>query len=211
MRLISTSVLILVLSVTLGYGLALAGQGNMAPNGAHYNLNVIGVPKDKTADMDNSNRHVIFVKLQGKTKILLSEGEYQVLDGNGTDGIAAFQLPNPDPDNDGETEYSVWVRALGPGGSADMVTCAVDPDTGEPICSMQVLVIEPQKKNNDFRDVSRFLLYIYADLDGDGIVERYPLFDEDLEGYFWDYDNNGLKLAQFRFYEIPTAEPDPYE
>jgi hypothetical protein len=34
-----------------------------------------------------------------------------VLDGNGTDGVAAFQLPNPDPTNSGTTTYSVWARA----------------------------------------------------------------------------------------------------
>jgi hypothetical protein len=43
-------------------------------------------------------------------------------------------------------------------------------------------------------------LFIEADLDGDGNLEKYPLFDEALEGYFWDYDNNGLKLVQMRFY-----------
>ena len=30
------------------------------------------------------------------------------------------------------------------------------------------------------------------------------LFDSSLYDYFWNYDNNGLKLAQLRFYEIPT-------
>jgi hypothetical protein len=80
-----------------------------------------------------------------------------------------------------------------PGGSADMVTCAEDPDTGETICSMHVLAIEPQKRNNDFRgDVSRILLYVYVGLDEDSIVERYPHFDEALRGYFWDYDNHDL-------------------
>ena len=31
-----------------------------------------------------------------------------------------------------------------------------------------------------------------------------PLFSNDLIQYFWDYDNFGLKLAQFRFYEVPA-------
>ena len=35
--------------------------------------------------------------------------------------VAAFRLPNPDPDGDGTTSYSVYVRALGkPGGKATM-------------------------------------------------------------------------------------------
>jgi hypothetical protein len=58
------------------------------------------------------------------------------------------------------------------------------------------------KGGNKFANVSKDLLYIYADL-GDGI-QRYPLFDDALQDYFWNYDNHGLKLAQFRFYEVPT-------
>ena len=53
-----------------------------------------------------------------------------------------------------------------------------------------------------FRNVSRELLYIYADI-GDGL-KLYPLFDEELQSYYWDYDNNGLKLAQLRFYPCST-------
>jgi hypothetical protein len=179
--------------------------------GAHYNLNIIGVPKEKTADMTGNNGHRIFVKLEGKTRIMLSESEdgFQVLDANGTDGTAAFSLPNPDPDNDGETEYSVYARALGkPGGSSTTTTCATDVTTGDDYCSIYSLVLVRDKGGSKFRNVSRELLYIYADLDGDGTVERYPLFDEALEGYFWDYDNQGLKLVQLRFYEVPTVVPE---
>ncbi|MHA2219846.1 MAG: hypothetical protein ACXACY_28450, partial [Candidatus Hodarchaeales archaeon] len=57
--------------------------------------------------------------------------------------------------------------------------------------------------------VSKYLLYIYADLDGDGIADkRVPLFDDSLEDYFWGYDNNKLRLAQLRFYECATIVPD---
>jgi len=182
------------------------GNGNGAPSGAHYNLNIIGVPKDKTADMTDNNGHRIFVKLSGKSKILLKEGDsFQVLDANGTKGSAAFQLPNPDPDGDGVTVYSVYARALGkPGGSAIMTTCAIEPDTGEEYCSTQALVVVRSKGKSSFDNVSNELLYLYVDLDGDGIVERYPLFSDELQDYFWDYNNNGLKLLQLRFYPIPT-------
>lgn len=180
--------------------------GNGALSGAHYNLNIIGVPKDKTADMTGSDGHVIFVKLDGNSKIWLSEGEYQVLDANGTDANgASFQLPNPDPDNDGITEYSVWARALGkPGGSSTMTTCATEVATGDLICSSESLVSVRSTGKSTFTNVSKQLLYIYADLDGDGTDERYPLFDAALEDYYWNYDNNGLKLLQLRFYEVPT-------
>jgi hypothetical protein len=32
---------------------------------------------------------------------------------------------------------------------------------------------------------------------------RVGIFDASLEDYFWDYDNDGLRLAQIRFYPIP--------
>ncbi len=76
---------------------AFAVTGNGAPNGPHFNLNIVGVKNAKTADMTGSNGHVIFVPLNGSTRINLSEGDFQVLDANGTDGPAAFQLPNPRP------------------------------------------------------------------------------------------------------------------
>jgi len=44
---------------------SVATTGNGAPSGAHYNLNLIGVPKDKTADMTNNDGHRIFVQLTG--------------------------------------------------------------------------------------------------------------------------------------------------
>jgi hypothetical protein len=34
-------------------------------------------------------------------------------------------------------------------------------------------------------------------------VTQTPLFSNDVS-YYWSYDNQGLKLAQLRFYEIPT-------
>ena len=185
---------------------AAAGTGNGAPSGAHYNLNIIGVPKNKTATMDDNSGHRIFVPLGGKTSIWLKEGDpFAVLDANGTDANgASFQLPNPDPDNDGITQYSVWARALGkPGGSSTTTTCAYDL-AGELWCSVYSMVLVREKGASKFDNVTKALLYIYVDLNGDGTLERYPLFSDALVNYFWSYDNNGLKLAQLRFYEIPT-------
>ena len=182
-----------------------AGKGNGAPSGPHYNLNIIGVSKNKTADMTGSKGHRIFVPLSGKCKINLSIGDFQVLDGNCTKGPAAFQLPNPDPDNDGITAYSVYVRALGkPGGSSVTTTCAEDPLTDETYCSTEQVVLVRKKGKSSFKNVSKELLYIYQDIDGDGDIDRVPLFDSRLQDYYWNYNNNGLKLAQLRFYEIPT-------
>lgn len=181
--------------------------GNGAPKGAHYNLNLIGVSHAKDADMTNNKGRRIFVKLKGNSKIWLTEGpDFEVLDANATDNNGGkFMLPNPDPDNDGVTEYSVYARALGkPGGSSTTMTCATDTTTLEEYCSTYSMVLVRESGKSSFDNVSRELLYIYVDLDEDGIPERYPLFDDQLQNYFWSYDNNGLKLVQLRFYEIPT-------
>lgn len=193
------------ITVTLIAGLTAAAGGNGAPSGSHYNLNIIGVPKSKSADMTGSSGHRIFVPLEGKSQILLGPGDFQVLDANGTDGSAKFQLPNPDPENDGYTVYSVFARALGkPGGRSTTTTCATDPVSGEVYCSTESMVMVRNKGKSSFSNVSRELLYMYVDLDGDGTVERIPLFDDRLQDYFWSYDNNGLKLLQLRFYPIST-------
>lgn len=180
--------------------------GNGAPSGSHYTLNVIGVSKDKTAAMDGNNGGRIFVPLWGKAKINLTEGDFGVLDANGTDADGAtFSLPNPDPDGDGTTTYSVYARALGtPGGTSTTTTCATDPVTDEEICSTESMVLVRNEGKSTFDNVSRELLYVYYDLDGDGTAELIPLFSDKLQDYFWDYDNKGLKVAQLRFYEQAT-------
>lgn len=182
--------------------------GNGGPNGAHYNLNIIGVPKDKTADMDGNNGHRIFVKLWGKSKILLAEapeGEsFQVLDANGTDGNGAkFQLPDPFLDDDLVTRYVVYARALGrPGGWSHTMSCYVDEE-GDTVCSADTLTLKRGHGQQKFENVSKQLLTLFVDTDDDGIPDaRVGLFDEEAYQYFWDYDNHGLKLAQLRFYPI---------
>ncbi|KPL03084.1 MAG: hypothetical protein AMJ90_04170 [candidate division Zixibacteria bacterium SM23_73_2] len=185
-------------------------QGNGAPSGPHYNLNIIGVPKDKTADMTGNHGHRIFVKLEGKTKIWLGEGDdFLVLDANGTDGNGAkFQLPDPDPDDDLILSYSVYARALGrPGGWSNTTTCFVD-DNGDTICSVDTLTLVRTKGKSNFTNVSKELLTLYIDTDGDGVADsRVGLFDQEIFQYFWDYDNHGLKLAQLRFYPIEDTIP----
>jgi hypothetical protein len=183
--------------------------GNGAPSGGHYNLNIIGVPKNKTADMTGDNGHRIFVPLWGTPKIMLTQGsDFLVLDANGTDGEASFQLPSPDPTGSGTTAYSVFARALGtPGGKSFTTTCATDPYDGSKVCSAITLTLDRSNGKSTFENVSKYLLYIYADINGDGVMDRVPLFDTSLYGYFWNYDNQGLKLAQLRFYDCSTTVP----
>ena len=196
-----------------------AQTGNGAPSGSHYNLNIIGVSHDKNANMDQGSGSVIFVDLGSKdvtvsTKILLSQsaeaGTFQVLDKNGTDGEASFELPAPG-------SYTVWARALGkPGGSSKITTCATNIaltgiDAGVTICSTLNEVFVRGTGKSNFRNVTTALTTITLDpvaeaaavtaCGGRTVVN---LFDPCLLGFFWQYDNNGLKLLQVRFYLNPA-------
>ena len=209
---------------------AIDETGNGAPSGEHYTLNIIGVPKDKSPNLTGGSGRRIFVDLgktgeASNTRINLSEGDFAVTDANGTDGTAGFQLPNPDPDGDGTTSYSVYVRALGkPGGQATMQSCyedatgtwcAVDFTGGvEPITIGRI-----KGGVGKFVNVSKDLLYVDFCLSwaagDDGIlgtaddvctsVDQIPLFSNTDLSYYWSYDNEGLRVAQLRFYQLATA------
>ncbi len=199
---------------------ATSETGNGGPSGAHYNLNIIGMEKPKNVDANSltSDGHRIFVGLGSKdntatTKIMLQEGEdFAVLDYDGTDGQAKFQLPNPDPDNTGVTQYSVYLRVLGkPGGKVRLATSATDPNTGEIVSDVGVVAVR-EKGQSKFANVSAQLLYIYAWIYDAGAwtYQRVPLFSDLLQDYLWSYDNNGARLVQLRFYQgVQTEAPDP--
>ena len=78
---------------------------------------------------------------------------------------------------------------------------------------MSQIDITRSKGKSTFTNVSRDLLYVdvclAVDLDGnctDSVVE--PLFSDELDSYFWEYDNNGLRVAQLRFYDVETEAWD---
>ena len=194
----------------------LGGQtGNGAPGGPHYNLNIIGVSHDKNPNMNAGSGNVIFVDLGARdaavtTKILLSQsadaGVFAVLDKNGTDGEASFSLPVPGG-------YTVWARALGtPGGQAKITSCATDialsgSDAGV-ICSTQHEVLVRGTGKSSFRNVTDALTTITLDVGSAAALAcgstSVSLFNPCLEGFFWQYDNNGLRLLQVRFYPNPS-------
>ena len=181
-------------------------NGNGAPSGPHYNLNLIGVSKGKTADMTGTDGHSLFVPLSGSCKINLSEGAFSVLDRNCTDGTSAFQLPNPDPTNSGQTVYSVYARALGkPGGSSSQQTCFTDTTTNETFCSIYQSVLVRSSGKSSFSNVSQQLLYVYYCDTTTSKIVRVPLFSSPTYQFFWSYTNTGLKLAQLRFYQTSTT------
>src|SRR5216110_294981 len=155
--------------------------------------------------------NVIFVDLGSKTgdavttKILLSQaadGVFEVLDKNGTDGEASFSLPVPGT-------YTVWARALGtPGGQSKIATCAtfVDPITGVStiLCSTDNEVFVRGTGKSSFRNVTSALTTITLVAGSPAELAcgtpSVSLFDTCLQDFLWQYDNNGLKLLQIRFY-----------
>jgi hypothetical protein len=197
--------------------------GNGAPNGAHYNLNIHGVSNPKTAAMDDSSGHSIFVPEYGNAKIWLTSSgmssDFQVVDANAFDSDGAeFMLPLPgecygtknpltgDITTPGTCtiRYTVWLRLLGkPGRSMDMYTCISDPDLpGGYMCSDPDWWVEltRNKGKSSFTNVSKELLFVSADVDADKLIEHVQIFDPLFDEYYWQYDNQGVKLAQLRFY-----------
>jgi len=140
---------------------------------------------------------------------------------------AVFQLPcNTNIPNDQtvlvacdvpeaqQASYFVYARALGsPGGKATVSTCARDLTTNEYVCSTEnaVIVRPTSDKGNKpaWQDVTKQLTslvttclvdnaYGFPCAAGDSV--RAALFTGDFEEWYWSYYNQGLRLAQLRFY-----------
>jgi hypothetical protein len=202
---LGTFVAIMVL--TMISMVVLAGdKGNDLPKGSHLYQLLLIATGDKMADIDSGKR--IFIKMSGHTKILLTEGDFQVLDGNGTDGEAAFQLPRPEDDNPddprdstGTPKYLVYVRVVGKPGPGIKITPVEYTDKNDQSTWIRSEEYLELSKSSKFTNETRRLLYLWVDTDDDGKAdERVVLFDDKNKGYLWDVDNQGRKVVQMRFY-----------
>jgi hypothetical protein len=189
-------------------------EGNGLPDNGHarlYKFNLIGVPREKNPDMTGDAGKRMFVKLEGPSKIYLQEGDYfDILDANATDGNGGkFQLPDPDPDGNGETSYGVYIRPVGtPHKSATIGSCIegdLDPTLpgDETLCSTETKLLVRDTGKPKVENVSKELLSVCLDTDDVvGCDTRSFLFDDDAVDYLWNYDNNGLRVAQVYILEI---------
>lgn len=242
--------------------------GNGFPSGGQdYRLSIIGVPKDKTAPMDNNNGRRIFVQLWSSNTVTdpgggnngsLAKGgandqnhiylcnstngqndvvdprcdnywqtnynQFGVIDANGTDADGAI-LAVPDPCADALAStactptWSVWARALA-GGNATLTTCATDTATGTSSVWCGSNGITLYAKTKKAIDISANLLSMTITVDGvvnpllagclgtsttGSTTLSVFLFDDCFQNYFWNYDNNGLKNLELRFYKAPAA------
>jgi hypothetical protein len=184
-------------------------------SGPHFNLNIIGVPRGKNPDMDNTNGHTIFVPLEGTVKIFYVAGdEFQVLDRNGTDADGAT-VEVPHADLDASVCYDVYAWALGkPGGNAVVqADCVIEDLIGDCrdallLDSFEVTRKPGKPKRENISDIFRASGCI--DLGGEvGVCDTGDLqFNNvwifnipQLVSYFWDYTNTNLRIMQVRFYK----------
>src|SRR5262245_8430033 len=131
-----------VLALVLGLTPAMAQVGK-GLSGPHFQINIIGVPKDKSVDMSNPDRRTIFVPLNNdpalrNIRIFVTGdtdpvtpgtqcgNDFAVLDGNATDdGEATLLVPCQ---LGGTLSFNVYAVGLGkPGGSAKVdAVCVFD-------------------------------------------------------------------------------------
>jgi hypothetical protein len=251
-------------------GAASRTLGNGFPEGGHdYRLNIIGVPKDKSATMDDNNGRRIFVQLEsdnvvttpgGKNNQLAKGGsddqnhiylcnstngendvadprcdtwrasnvnQFGVIDANATDRDGAILgLPDPCVDADPLTpctpSYRIFARAHGPSGNATITTCADETGLGfdgtdDVWCGSNGITLYAKGSSKKASEITENLLHMTITVNGTTDPQLATclgtsltgaqtldvfLFDRCFENYFWNYDNNGLKLLELRFYRV---------
>ncbi len=183
--------------------------GNCAPSGPHFDLNLHGVAKGQGFTTSGTSNN-IWAPIDGNCIIDLKEGAtYQVLNPDCvTSGSnAQFELPNPCADLTCSTfTYQVYVRLVAGtkgAGSAGLQSCYTDT-TNVTYCARgtTIRLSHPSK----FENVSNALLEVCLVSNTTtlgGTLE--PIFSNSAYQNLWDYDNNGIRLAQLRFYPITAS------
>jgi len=184
-------------------GTAVAGtNGNGAPSGAHYNLNIIGVPNELNENFDGGNGARIFILRTGTTRVYVGAGDaYEVLDHDGTDGEVGEggALQNPlDPNyapgiifpydyDTGLWQADIWVRLVGPNdpnNKLDIETSYFDGAYWVPYATINL------EKSSKFQMKGRELL-------ADGY-----------ENVLWELDpGTKFRICQMRVYLVDREAP----
>ncbi|MFC1956787.1 hypothetical protein ACFLVY_00620 [Chloroflexota bacterium] len=222
--------LTVVMVLALVPGVALAGIGSDIPdNGKHYNLNIIGVPHNKTApDMTGSNRHTLFVPVNSRGSVSRqvtiefmrnpdNPNEFRVADGNATDDdYALIYCPYEDY---GTLSFNVYAIALGkPNGQAAEVVASVTFSGGTTgTLDMGSFTLKREKVDGKGKpkvvDISDIFRASGIIMFGDGSTQSFSnvwVFNiPDLLQYLWGYDAKGLRHMQVRFYETTSGSYGP--
>ncbi len=179
-----------------------------SPKTNHYSLNLVGVPDDKFEAFydDERSEESIYVGLRGNSRVMLRKASqdegFGIIEANGLEDVAIFQLPTLS-----ETEYQLFVRPLGIP-RAESQPHDVDPSTNEDIASMGTIIIVKGNGADRDTDIGSKLMTVNVaaeDINRDDVIDEldittYKIFDEVLEGYLWEYNDEGLKVSQLRFY-----------
>ncbi len=171
-------------------------------SGQHYTLNILG-KKVVGGDFDNPDRHTIFVPLDGDTNLTMTQGEeFAVLDGNGLDGNATFQIPSGESKN-----FKVYVVSLGkPGNGVDISYpdgWIYDNNTGAWYVEIATVHVDGHSKKPVWTDATEWFYLEYEWATGGTIWQGYmwnvpsELFNE--TGYWWDMVGCDQHI-QVRFY-----------
>ncbi len=198
-----------------------AFHGEIPDNGKHYQINIIGVPKGKSAPMDNPDRHTVFVPL-GKDEAVACKitvkantanpTEFEVIDGNGfDDGEVVIAVPYTYYST---LSYNVYAVALGkPFGSVHVDAEVVFEDNTTAGLLMTEFDLARGKGKPTVKNISDiFRASGYIDWDEDGLDADDTTFTNvwvfnvpTLLDYYWTYTNSGLKVMQLRFYETNSG------
>ncbi len=192
-------------------------------NGSHYNLNLLGKKADWNGggSYNNPDRHTIFVPedttnfsytlpdgttQNGSIKIAFTQNksatDISVLDGNAfDDGQAAVEL--------GKGTYHVYIVAKAKPGFTTNITGWVWFTDNTTNTQWMAIDVGSINVNRQWQDATG-LFYVDPTEDTLGITTNSTWVFDYLDmlasygygdgQYFWDYDNNGNKLVQVRFY-----------
>lgn len=212
-----------LLALGMMASVALAGVGNTIPKGLrgeHYTLNIIALEfeEDESKIVGDSKGHTMFVPLWRKCKIIMEQdlelGEFKVVDRDGSDGQAKFNIA--------PGHYNVFAAALGKPNREVTITSwgefedALDP-SGKVLMELGSVNLtrekgkSPQSVNISelfYVDVTLCLATGTDPVTGDIICVEEVVYEDfwvfdiiELLEYYWDYDNTlGLKHLQVRFY-----------
>jgi hypothetical protein len=217
---------VMILSVGVGYA---AFHKQIDDNGKHFNVNIIGVPNGKTADMDNTNGDTIFVPLDksglvAKTcKIYMAANvddpdRFQIVDRNACDADGAKILVPFE--YYGTLSYNVYAISLGKPsefGVSIEATATFQTNTTADLLmdSVQIEARQAGKpKVTEISDIFRATGWIDEAGGTAGVYD--PGIDiafnnvwvfniPTLLEYYWDYTTTDLRHMQLRFYETTSG------
>ena len=178
----------------------------------------------------------------------VDRGAFDVVDADGTDGYAELMVADPFEDTDSPcygdssrntgtvcteaASYHIFARVRGKGQMGIALCFCDDPDidVGSEECPADNEycatpgVLDSTSMKGKATDITKNLLTVCADVDGDGTTDGVGLFDNfatndndgidgnegevNDESYFWTVDNNGVRNAELRFFPVSDLDPD---